>query len=218
MPNKYQVKIKDSILPQLYTFDQLIDAGLLDEVDERIKVKLNGDSAWFTARSFPFSVLENKSSTRNDLINEKKYEFPTQMVTNPVHVNSNLQSPNRPFSTEISQLQQECHPIVDTWNWGAFSLSWLWGVFNGLYWPLIIIVLNFIPYIGIIISLCVCFFLGNRGNELAWRIARKKGIPIEYFVHMQIKWNTAGIIVTVVSILFAISLFLSHFCQNGVHL
>ena len=72
MPNKYQVKIEDSILPQLYTFDQLIDAGLLDDVDEKIKVRLNGDSTWVTARSFPFSDLESRQPTHSVSINERK--------------------------------------------------------------------------------------------------------------------------------------------------
>lgn len=35
---KYLVKIEESVLPQSYTFDQLIDAGLLDNVDDKIKV------------------------------------------------------------------------------------------------------------------------------------------------------------------------------------
>ena len=52
---KYLVKIEESVLPQSYTFDQLIDAGLLDNVDDKIKVKLEGDSVWIIARDYPFS-------------------------------------------------------------------------------------------------------------------------------------------------------------------
>ena len=82
MPNKYQVKIEDSILPQLYTFDQLIDAGLLDEVDEKIKVRLNGDSAWVTARSFPFSDLESRQ-THGVSVNERNSNIFTDLKSSP---------------------------------------------------------------------------------------------------------------------------------------
>ena len=58
MENKYQVKIDDSVMPELYTFDQLIDEGLLDEIDEKIKVRLNGEDVWQTARNYPFADTE----------------------------------------------------------------------------------------------------------------------------------------------------------------
>lgn len=59
MNRRYLVKIENTILPQSYSFDQLIDTGLLDNVDENIKVKLEGDSVWITARDYPFSDVEN---------------------------------------------------------------------------------------------------------------------------------------------------------------
>ena len=40
MKNKYQVKINDSVLPKSFSFDELIDNGLLDNKDENIKVRL----------------------------------------------------------------------------------------------------------------------------------------------------------------------------------
>ena len=198
MPNKYQVKIEDSILPQLYTFDQLIDAGLLDDVDEKIKVRLNGDSAWVTARSFPFSDLESRQSPRSVSVNERKRATPAHERTTTINVDTVQQSRNLPSISNISQLQQEYPPVTEAWNWGAFSLSWIWGVFNGLYWPLIIIVINYIPYVGVIISLCTCLLLGKNGNLYAWRKAKHKGFSVEHFTYIQSKWNTAGQIVTII--------------------
>lgn len=206
MPNKYQVKIEDSILPQLYTFDQLIDAGLLDDVDEKIKVRLNGDSTWVTARSFPFSDLESRQPTHSVSINERKKEAPTRERTTPIHADTVHQSPNRTSTTNISQLQQEYPPIIEVWNWGAFSLSWIWGVFNGLYWPLIVIAINFIPYVGVIISLCICVLLGKNGNLYAWRKAKQKGYSVDHFTYIQSKWNTAGQIVMIVFVLLLLLL------------
>ena len=192
MPNKYQVKIEESILPQLYTFDQLIDAGLLDEVDEKIKVRLNGDSTWVTARSFPFSDLENKHSTHRVSVNEIKREKLAHVKTTTINKETMQQSSYRPSTSNISQLQLEYPPIIEAWNWGAFSLSWIWGIFNGLYWPIIIIVLNFIPYIGVFISLCICVMLGKNGNLYAWRKAKQEGDSVGHFTYIQSKWNTAG--------------------------
>lgn len=206
MPNKYQVKIEDSILPQLYTFDQLIDAGLLDDVDEKIKVRLNGDSAWVTARSFPFSDLESRQSTRSVSVNEKKSETPEHGKTSPIRVDTVQQSHNSPSSSNTSQLQQENPPIIEVWNWGAFGLSWIWGIFNGLYWPLIVIVLNFIPYIGVIISICVCVLLGKNGNLYAWRKAKQEGYSVEQFTNIQSKWNTVGLILLFVFVLLLLAL------------
>ena len=36
----YQVKIDEEELPNSFTFDELIENGLLDESDEHIKIKL----------------------------------------------------------------------------------------------------------------------------------------------------------------------------------
>ena len=198
MPNKYQVKIEESILPELYTFDQLIDAGLLDEVDEKIKVRLNGDLTWVTARSFPFSDLESKQSAHCVSVNERKRDTLVHIRTATIHNETLQQFSNRPSTSNKSRLQLEYPPIIEAWNWGAFSLSWIWGIFNGLYWPIIIIVLNFIPYVGVIISLCICILLGKNGNLYAWRKAKQEGFSVEHFTYIQSKWNTAGQIVTII--------------------
>ncbi len=206
MPNKYQVKIEETILPQLYTFDQLIDAGLLDEVDENIKVRLIGDSTWVTARSFPFSDSESNQANNCVSASKSKREAFAHVRTTTIYNETMEQSPNQASISNISQLQQEYPPIIEVWNWGAFSLSWIWGVFNGLYWPLIIIVINFIPYVGVIISLCICVLLGKNGNLYAWRKARQKGDTVEHFTFIQSKWNTAGQIGVVVFLLLLLVL------------
>ena len=191
MDNKYQVKIDDSVMPELYTFDQLIDEGLLDEVDEKIKVRLNGEDVWQTARSYPFAEVEHRSRE--------------QQTHNIIHDDYIMQEQ----LTSHSRLSQmDYPPIVGKWNWGAFGLSWLWGLFNGLYWPLMVIALNFIPYIGFVLSLCICFILGKWGNGIAWKIAKRKGISINGFIDNQKKWNLAGVIflsiVTIIIFLFFI--------------
>lgn len=210
MPSKYQVKIEESILPQLYTFDQLIDAGLLDEVDEKIKVRLNGDLTWVTARSFPFSDLESKQSPQCVSVNERKKDTLAHVRMGTIHNETLQQSSNCTSLSNMSQLQLEYPPIIEAWNWGAFCLSWIWGIFNGLYWPIIIIVLNFIPYVGVIISLCICVMLGKNGNLYAWRKAKQKGDSVEYFTYIQSKWNTAGQIGVIVLLFLLLVLLMIH--------
>lgn len=59
--NSYQVKIDEEQLPNSYTFDELIENGLLDERDEHIKIKLIGETDWVIARDYTFSTSEKKS-------------------------------------------------------------------------------------------------------------------------------------------------------------
>lgn len=63
--NRYQVKIDDAVLPDTYTFDELIDNGLLDERDENIQVRLVEDSEWVIARDYPFADAEKTTDITN---------------------------------------------------------------------------------------------------------------------------------------------------------
>ena len=63
--NRYQVKIEDAVLPDTYTFDELIDNGLLDERDENIQVRLVEDSEWVIARDYPFADAEKTTDIAN---------------------------------------------------------------------------------------------------------------------------------------------------------
>lgn len=67
--NSYQVKIDEEELPNSFTFDELIENGLLDERDEHIKIKLIEETEWVIARDYPFSLSE-KSSSDNYRLNE----------------------------------------------------------------------------------------------------------------------------------------------------
>lgn len=206
---KYLVKIEDSIMPQSYTFDQLIDTGLLDNVDDKIKVKLEGDSVWITARDYPFSDVEN--SVGNEVGTMQIEQRPsTQRVTHSVLLSNTTITSHTTPQPRVRELrrripiestqQRTINPmpttpsILNTWNWGAFSLSWIWGVCNGIYWPLIMIACNFIPYIGVLCSLGICIYLGLKGNEMAWVNARQKGTDVYSFESTQGTWNKVGLV------------------------
>jgi hypothetical protein len=79
---------------------------------------------------------------------------------------------------------------IKGWSWGAFVLTWIWGIFNGV----LIALLCLIPYFGFVWAIV----LGVQGNEWAWR--NKKWDSIEHFKNTQRSWNIAGIVVFAVSI------------------
>lgn len=89
---------------------------------------------------------------------------------------------------------------LSKWNWGAFLLNWIWGLGNGVYWPIVIIITSFIPYyIGAIAHLGICIYLGVKGNHLAWNA--KKWNNWDYFLNAQKKWTRAGWWVLAISII-----------------
>lgn len=84
---------------------------------------------------------------------------------------------------------------VGKWNWGAFTFGWLWGVCNGVYWPLI----TLIPYVGWIANIIIIFILGAKGNELAYKSSRWKANSPEAFDRAQKGWNRAAGVVWLIA-------------------
>jgi hypothetical protein len=74
---------------------------------------------------------------------------------------------------------------VKGWSWGAFGLTWIWGVFNGV----LISLLCLIPVFAIVWA----FVLGVKGKEWAWR--NKKWHSVEHFKNTQRPWDIAGIVI-----------------------
>jgi hypothetical protein len=70
------------------------------------------------------------------------------------------------------------------WNWGAFLMSWIWGVCNGT----MISLLCFVP----VVNLAMPFILGAKGNEWAWR--NKRWASVQHFQAVQRQWTIAGVI------------------------
>lgn len=60
--------------------------------------------------------------------------------------------------------QRETPACLNQWSWGAFFWGWIWGIGNGVYWPLI----TLIPYVGQVAALIIAFVLGANGNRYAW--------------------------------------------------
>jgi Cytochrome oxidase complex assembly protein 1 len=86
------------------------------------------------------------------------------------------------------RLDQQTIPAeINRWNWGAFLLSWIWGIGNQTY----IALLALIPFVGFI----MIFVLGAKGSGWAWRNGRWDSI--EHFKRVQRRWAIAGLAVWV---------------------
>lgn len=70
------------------------------------------------------------------------------------------------------------------WNWGAFFLTWIWGLGNRVYLSL----LWFVPIIGWFL---VPFLLGAKGSTWAWE--HKRWENVQHFQKVQAYWALAGI-------------------------
>jgi hypothetical protein len=76
---------------------------------------------------------------------------------------------------------------IKGWNWGAFWFTWIWGLFNRSYVALLV----FIP----ILNLLVPFYLGAKGNELAWK--NRIWESTEELISEQRAWSIGGWIIAI---------------------
>jgi hypothetical protein len=74
---------------------------------------------------------------------------------------------------------------IKGWSWAGFSLTWIWGIFNGV----LISLLALIPFFAFVWAIV----LGIKGREWAWR--NKKWDSVEHFRNSQRPWDIAGIVI-----------------------
>lgn len=91
-----------------------------------------------------------------------------------------------------SQIDRE----LESWNWGAFLGSPLWGLFNGVWWSVLILLFAGIPYVGQVMALWLAVYLGYNGNRMAWRKAKNRSF--RRFKKRQRAWIFIGIAVFIV--------------------
>ena len=94
--------------------------------------------------------------------------------------------------------QAEIEEITEKWHMGAFLSSWVWAAANRIYWPLIIIFISFIPYLGQIASLFLCTYLGLNGYKLAWSKASSHNF--KSFISSQNKWTGLGVVIFILCV------------------
>ena len=104
---------------------------------------------------------------------------------------------------------------LNKFNWGAFLLSWIWGIGNKSYltfWAFSIIILAFIPVVNMFAPLGFAIWFGLKGNEWAWQ--NKEWESVEKFNEIQKKWTFWGVVVLIAS--FAISFLITIFMFAGL--
>lgn len=173
-----------------YSAREVRDLQLMDD----ILVTEESMNEWLPASRFDFEDMVKKEL--GGFVNEDGTinRYRTSMPSNQ----EGYSRYNKQQTTNTSRVPDE----IKKWNWGAFCFNWLWGVFNGVYWPLLLIIVNLIPYVGGLISLGICIALGINGSEWAWKA--KSWSSVEEFKRVQHKWAVAILWVLGISIGLAI--------------
>ena len=197
MEYKFYVKM-DGETYGPYSAKEIRDLQLMDD----ILVTEESMNEWLPAGRFDFDDMVKKelgaSVNEDGTINRPRYDTPM----NPVRP---VTPPQQPVQTQYTSTYTDSVPVeIKNWNWGAFFFNWIWGVCNGVYWPLVLIIVNFIPYVGPLISLGICIALGINGSEWAWKA--KTWSSVAEFKRVQHKWAIA--ILWVLGISFGLGILL----------
>ncbi|MBN4064392.1 zinc ribbon domain-containing protein [Dehalococcoides mccartyi] len=85
---------------------------------------------------------------------------------------------------------------IKKWNWAAFLMPAVWGLFSGVPLTAVLFGAIFLPVpFGQLILIGAGIFLGRKGNELAWR--GKKWRSVEHFKAFQKQWTSWAVKLTV---------------------
>lgn len=106
-------------------------------------------------------------------------------------------------------MQPQGNPNISSFSWAAFVFNWIWGVFNGCWWMILVwigfLILVFIPFVNIIsgIGSLVCSILfGVYGRRWAWE--NRTWSSAQDFNNTQSVWDKVAIIFFCVSILLLV--------------
>ncbi len=182
MTYKFYVQMDGSTFGP-YTAKEILGLDLLDDI---LVTEGSMDGQWLPAKEFDFydMYLKESGTVINDDGSISRGPFAPRRE-------EPREAPYTPTSQDLSK-----------WNWGAFMFSWLWAICNGIYWPLLLILLNFIPYVGPIAAFGLCVYLGVKGTEMAWNA--KTWPSWESFKETQHKWAVAILWVYGISFLITI--------------
>ena len=91
-------------------------------------------------------------------------------------------------------------PEINRFNWGACLLTWIWAFGNRSFNATtgILLVCNFIPYVGLISGVALMIYGGVTGNKRAWK--NRSGENAQHFHEIQRKWAAWGVGVQIFSL------------------
>ncbi|MBC63950.1 MAG: hypothetical protein CL746_06535 [Chloroflexi bacterium] len=130
------------------------------------------------------------------------HQSKTNEKINPKDIQINKPISRRDKINRSGDKKSEVPKEIKGWNWAAFLIPPLWGLFSGV--PLAVLMLAL--YLPIFsdgmraIALIGCsLFLGIRGNELAWK--GKKWKSVEHFKNVQKKWLSWAVVLNIIYII-----------------
>ena len=85
---------------------------------------------------------------------------------------------------------------IKKWNWAAFLMPAVWGLFSGVPYTVLLFGAAFLPpMVQLVVMVVASIYLGAKGNEHAWR--GKKWRSIEHFKAFQRQWTSWAVKLTV---------------------
>lgn len=149
----------------------------------------------------------------NQGLEERQQQSDFQPVTSP--------------KIEATTSHRDLKLALRKFNWGAFFLTFFWGLFHKIYWPMWLLIANgaafaaraLMPRDGVVFFwllsylanlgwVVMAFYLGFRGNEMAWK--RRCYRNLEDFKQKEHRWTVTGLVVgllALITIIVAVILF-----------
>ena len=93
---------------------------------------------------------------------------------------------------DVDTLGPKC---LHSFNWGALWITFIWGIFNRVWWVLLCLI-RFVNFV-------VAIWMGIKGNQYAWDKQKDSKTPAE-FDKSQHNWNIAGWVIFALNVLVAI--------------
>ncbi|MDR1525833.1 MAG: FHA domain-containing protein [Tannerella sp.] len=164
----------------------------------RTKIEIFPNDVITLGRHFvlSWSAIDNALS----LSSQKPTEVKGPAYGGPVYGDNahQMQPPVHPGNYNNGNAGANIERELNSWNWGAFFFGWIWGVFNGVYWPLVVL----IPIVGQIAALIINIVLGIKGNVWAWK--GKYWKDFDHFKKVQKAWAMWALYIFIGSIVLSI--------------
>lgn len=132
-------------------------------------------------------------------------QYPLKFSDVEMHLGSSSATQRMQVAPETARIvtppqeQRGTPHCINEWNWGAFLLGWIWGIGNGIYWPIV----SLVPIVGQVAALVIMFVLGVNGSKYAWDVFHGTA---EEFDKKQELWTKAGWIYLIVIIVLSSSI------------
>ncbi len=150
--------------------------------------------------SRPTVQRENEAQSVPDNGNKAREteRFMPHSTDNAPHGNAHALMNPAGQAVRNSYSQAEVDDLTSSWSWPGFLCAWVWSAFHGIYYPLALIPLAFIPYVGQVAALAVMVYLGMNGARWAW--AKGRVTTFDKFLSSQRRWTVVGVVVLVLRI------------------